>query len=33
MSAKKKWVKNVKTDSTAPPAGLFKKDARTIARS
>jgi tRNA(adenine34) deaminase len=29
----KKWVKDVKTESTAPPAELFKKDARTIARS
>jgi hypothetical protein len=29
----KRWVAKVKTDSTHPPAGLFKKDAGTIARS
>jgi hypothetical protein len=29
----KRWVAKVKTDSTHPPAGLFKKDAHTIARS
>jgi Protein of unknown function (DUF3175) len=29
---KKRWVAAVKTDSTHPPAGLFKKDASTIAR-
>lgn len=29
----KRWVARVKTDSTHPPAGLFKKDAGTIARS
>lgn len=28
----KRWVKDVKTDSTHPREGLFKKDARTIAR-
>lgn len=28
-----RWVARVKTDSTHPPAGLFKKDAATIARS
>jgi hypothetical protein len=28
----KRWVRNVKTDSTHPPAGLFTKDAATIAR-
>ena len=36
MSAKKtgkKWGRDVKTDSTAPPPALFKKDAKTIARS
>ena len=35
MSVKKKnrWVKNVTTDSTHPPEGLFTKDAATIARS
>ena len=27
----KRWVAGVKTDSTHPPAGLFTKDARTIA--
>ncbi len=27
------WVKSVKTVSTFPPPGLFKKDASTIARS
>jgi hypothetical protein len=30
---KRKWSAAVKTDSTFPPAGLFKKDAATIARS
>jgi hypothetical protein len=29
----KKWVKDVKTDSTHPPEGLFKKDPATIART
>jgi hypothetical protein len=29
----KKWVKNVKSDSTHPPEGLFKKSPETIARS
>lgn len=29
----KRWVAGVKTDSTHPPAGLFTKDAATIARS
>jgi len=35
MSTKKtrKWVRNVKTDSTHPPQGLFTKDPETIARS
>lgn len=28
-----KWVKDVKTDSTHPPAGLFTKSAATIART
>ena len=28
-----RWVAQVKTDSTHPPAGLFKKNASTIARS
>jgi len=30
--ATRKWVSKVKTVSTDPPAGLFKKDANTIAR-
>ena|SRR5271166_1751059 len=30
---KKLWVAGVKTDSTHPPAGLFTKDAATIART
>ena len=30
--AKKGWVRDVKTVSTAPPEGLFTKDAATIAR-
>jgi Protein of unknown function (DUF3175) len=30
---KKRWVAKVKTDSTHPPAGLFTKDAATIARA
>jgi tRNA(adenine34) deaminase len=29
----RKWVAQVKTDSTHPPAGLFKKNASAIARS
>lgn len=29
---KSKWVKNVKTDSTLPPQGLFTRNASTIAR-
>jgi hypothetical protein len=32
MAEKKKWVRGVKTVSTAPPKDLFTKDARTIAR-
>jgi len=32
-SKPKRWVARVTTDSTHPPAGLFKKDAATIARS
>lgn len=28
----KRWVKDVKTDSTHPREGLFKQDAETIAR-
>ena len=30
---KKRWVAEVTTDSTHPPAGLFTKDAATIART
>jgi Protein of unknown function (DUF3175) len=29
----RRWVGTVKTDSTHPPAGLFKKNAATIART
>jgi hypothetical protein len=29
----KRWIAKVKTDSTHPPAGLFTKNASTIARS
>ena len=32
QSEKKRWVHEVKTVSTFPPAGLFTKDAQTIAR-
>lgn len=32
-ASRKKWVKNVKTDSTHPPEGLFKKSPETIART
>jgi hypothetical protein len=32
-STSKRWVSRVKTVSTFPPAGLFKKDAKTIASS
>jgi tRNA(adenine34) deaminase len=31
--SKRRWVSTVKTDSTHPPEGLFKKDAATIART
>ncbi len=30
--ARRRWVHTVTTVSTAPPPGLFTKDARTIAR-
>jgi hypothetical protein len=33
MANKRRWSANVKTDSTHPPAGLFNKDANTIART
>ena len=29
----KQWVRDVKTVSTYPPEGIFKKDAQTIARA
>lgn len=32
-SRAKRWVATVKTDSTHPQKGLFRKDATTIARS
>jgi tRNA(adenine34) deaminase len=32
MAEKKKWSHQVKTDSTRPPAGLFTRDAETIAQ-
>ena len=31
--SKSRWVKNVTTDSTHPPEGLFTWDAATIAKS
>jgi hypothetical protein len=33
MATKKRWVKNVKTDSTHPPEGLFTKSPEEIARA
>jgi tRNA(adenine34) deaminase len=33
MAVKKRWAQGVKTVSTFPPAGLFTKDAPTIART
>lgn len=33
MVKTKKWVRRVKTVSTAPPKDLFTKDAQTIART
>jgi hypothetical protein len=33
MTKTKKWVRKVKTVSTAPPEDLFTKDAQTIART
>ena len=32
-AAQKKWVRNIKTDPTHPPEGLFKKSPETIART
>lgn len=29
----RRWVKEVKTDSTHPPEGIFTKDAETIAKT
>lgn len=33
VRSKNRWVRNVKTDSTHPPAGLLTKSASTIART
>jgi hypothetical protein len=33
MATKKRWVKDVTTDSTHPPAGLFTKSPQEIARA
>jgi len=33
MAMKKRWVRDVKTESTHPPAGLFTKSSEEIARS
>lgn len=33
VQQKKRWVANVRTDSTHPPAGLFTRNAATIART
>lgn len=33
QKSKRRWVAQVKTDSTHPPAGLFTKSASTIART
>ena len=33
MTTKRRWVKDVKTDSTHPPEGLFTKSPEEIARS
>lgn len=32
MPKRKLWVRKVKTESTFPPEGVFKEDAKTIAR-
>jgi hypothetical protein len=32
-ATKRRWVRNVKTDSTHPPEGVFTKSASTIART
>ena len=33
MTNRRKWSAKVKTESTHPPAGLFNRDAATIART
>ncbi len=33
VTKKRRWVREVKTDSTHPPEGLFTKSASTIART
>lgn len=33
MTNRRKWSAKVKTESTHPPAGLFNKDAASIART
>ena len=33
MAMKNRWIKNVKTDSTHPPEGLFTKSPEEIAKS
>lgn len=33
MTKKRRWSAGVKTESTHPPAGMFNKDAATIART
>jgi hypothetical protein len=33
LKSRKQWVRNVKTDSTHPPRGLFTKSAASIART
>jgi hypothetical protein len=33
MPNRRRWSASVRTDSTHPPAGLFNKDAATIART
>ena len=33
MARAKRWVRKVKTDSTAPPKDLFNQDAQTIAKT
>lgn len=33
MAKRKLWVRKVNTESTFPPEGVFKQDAKTIARA